>query len=125
MPLPVQLFCLYHHNIQRYKKGQAVPVHAMKAHTGSRDKLHSFLTSALNWTSMVNITPWLIYHQEKIPVHIHEEAGPQNPCICVEKRKISCPCQDLNLTSSIPQPSHYNDYAKLAPPERSMTQKVG
>ena len=77
MPLLVQFFCLYHHSIQRYKKGQTVPVHAMKAHTGSRDKLHSFLTSALNWTWMVNIMPWLFITKQKFQYRFMRKVGPR------------------------------------------------
>jgi len=77
MPLLVQFFCLYHHSIQKYKKGQAVPVNAMKAHTGSRDKLYSFLPWHYTGREWSTSRPGWFITRKKFQYTLTRKLGPR------------------------------------------------
>jgi hypothetical protein len=63
----------------------------------------------------VNITPWLLFTWGRIPTAVGCECGwaPRASLDVLEKRKISCLCQDSNPGPSSPKPSHCSDYTVL------------
>jgi hypothetical protein len=66
---------------------------------------------------VVNIVPWLLYPRERATgAHwIGSWVGPRASLDDLEKRTISCPCQDSNPGLLSPYPSYYTDYAVMAP----------
>jgi len=63
----------------------------------------------------VSITPWLLFTLGRIPTAIGCECGwaPRASLDVLEKRKISCLCQDSNPGSSSPKPRHCSDHTVL------------
>jgi hypothetical protein len=67
------------------------------------------------WRRVVNLITLLLYRQGNSPwrYSIGRWVGPRASLDAVKKKKISCPCWDLNPSSSViqPQPSYYAIWA--------------
>ena len=93
-------------------KGKFVPADVMKAQRERWGITPVILNLGAWWRWMVRFMPWLIDSREWA---LYPWIG-GSVCLRVrldilEKRKTSSLCQELNLVSSSPQPSHYPDCA--------------
>jgi hypothetical protein len=88
-----------------------VPLHTLKAYTGSGVIAPLVLNLSTRRMLVINCTPQPLYAGRRTPVPIWTggRVGPTAGLHVWEKRKISCPCQESNCTLPSPQPSHHTD----------------
>jgi hypothetical protein len=83
-----------------------VPVHAMKAFTRIGGIAPLILNLDTGWSSVINFMPQPLYPRE---ITLHTLNGRALTGLNIlEKRQISCPCQESNPIPSTLQPSHYS-----------------
>jgi hypothetical protein len=77
------------------EKGNVVPVHAMKAYRRNGSIGPFILNLGAKLRCLVNVTPRLLYHQQRTPVPIEYEAGgPWSSSGRLGKEKTSCSCRE-------------------------------
>jgi hypothetical protein len=92
-----------------------IPVPAMKACRGSRDKLHSFLILMLGGGSGQPDDQASLCLGKSPDTHsLGSWVGPRASLDLLEKRKTLCPCWDLKLRLSSLSPSVYTNYTTFA-----------
>jgi hypothetical protein len=96
-----------------YKWKSSVPIQATKAYIMTGGIAPLFLNLSPRWRWVVSLTPGGFIPSVRAPsMHSVEGLVSSKACLIVlEKRQISCPCQDSNPRSSSPQPSHYTGCA--------------
>ena len=96
----------FHHT--KGKRGEAAPLHDMKAYRGVEVQLHSFLTSALDEGKWSTSRPGCFTPKERTTVLMEQVGwvGPRTSLNVLEKNKISCSCRESNPGSTSPDCSH-------------------
>ena len=96
-----------------YAQGKVVTTHAMKAFRGSGSITALIRTLSIRRKYVLILTPQPLYLQGK--THQYQLNEPQRQSVHFAKEMISCRYQDFNPKPSGPWPSHWANYAILAP----------
>jgi len=104
---------LFLHRVILKGDGKVAPVQTMKAFTRRDGIAALILNIGTRWSPMINLCPNLFTPGKEPLAHTEWEA-PTAGLNIMEKRLISCTCQESNPRSPTLQPSHYNYYAFMA-----------